>query len=234
MTEAKVKLNKAQLEAVEAIDGPVLVVAGPGTGKTQLLSLRVANILQKTDTDAANILCLTFTNKAATNMRERLQKLIGPPSRNVAVRTFHSLAAEIMASYPDYFWQAAKLSVAPDAVQLEIIQDILASLPLDNPLASIFNGQYTAMGDVKEALKLAKEAGLTPEELTKIIKDNLKFIDEIEPLMADYLAPALSIKKLDSLAEKIAQLPAQKTINPLIMPLDEVIKSSLTLAISED
>lgn len=234
MAEEKVKLNKAQLEAVEAIDGPVLVVAGPGTGKTQLLSLRVANILRKTDTDASNILCLTFTNKAATNMRERLYRLIGPISRNVVVRTFHSLAAEIMASYPDYFWQGAKLSVAPEAVQLEIIQNVLAGLPLDNPLASVFAGQYTALNDVREALKLAKEAGLTPEELATIIQENLKYIKEIEPLMAEWLAPVLNFKKLDTLAEKIAGLPAQKVTNPLIMPLDEVIKDSLTLAISED
>src|ERR1017187_7944583 len=117
------QLNEQQKQAVDAIDGPVLVVAGPGTGKTQLLSVRVANILQKTDTDASGILCLTFTNKAALNMRERLYQLIGSGSRNVVVRTFHSFAAEIMNQYPDYFWDGARLSVAPDAVQLEIIQD---------------------------------------------------------------------------------------------------------------
>jgi DNA helicase-2/ATP-dependent DNA helicase PcrA len=105
-------LNAAQKKAVDAIDGPVLVIAGPGTGKTQLLSTRVANILQKTDTDASSILCLTFTNKAATNMRERLNQLIGPSSRYVVVRTFHSFAAELMNNYPDYFWQGARLSVA--------------------------------------------------------------------------------------------------------------------------
>src|SRR6185312_467473 len=90
------RLNSAQKQAVDAIDGPVLVVAGPGTGKTELLSLRVANILKKTDTDASSILCLTFTNKAATNMRERLYRQIGTACRNVVVRTFHSFAAEIM------------------------------------------------------------------------------------------------------------------------------------------
>jgi DNA helicase-2/ATP-dependent DNA helicase PcrA len=79
--EALAELNPAQRSAVEAIDGPVLVVAGPGTGKTQLLSLRVANILKQTDTDPANILCLTFTNFAATNMRDRLVGLIGCRTR---------------------------------------------------------------------------------------------------------------------------------------------------------
>src|ERR1700733_13907526 len=106
--EAYAQLNAAQQRAVDVIDGPLLVVAGPGTGKTQLLSTRVANILDKTDADASGILCLTFTNKAATNMRERLYELIGPASRNVVVRTFHSFAAEIMNQYPDYFWNGAR------------------------------------------------------------------------------------------------------------------------------
>ena len=63
------KLNDDQRLAVDTIEGPLLVVAGPGTGKTQILSLRVANILKSTDTKPINILCLTYTNKAAINMR---------------------------------------------------------------------------------------------------------------------------------------------------------------------
>lgn len=229
------QLNPAQRQAVDNIDGPVLVVAGPGTGKTQLLSLRVANILLKTDTDANNILCLTFTNKAATNMRERLNQLIGPTSRNVAVRTFHSFAADIMNQYPDYFWEGARLSVAPDAVQVEIIQNILAKLPLSNPLSSTFAGAYTAIGDTKQALKLAKEAGLTPDELREIIGLNLAYIDEIEPKLVDLLSPALSINKLPELVTSVSKLPTQQALDGgLLLPLDTVIKDSLELAIEQD
>ena len=221
------KLNAAQREAVDAVDGPVLVVAGPGTGKTQLLSVRVANILQKTDADAANILCLTFTVKAALNMRERLLQLIGPSSRSVTVRTFHSFAADIMNQYPDYFWEGAHLGVAPDAVQLEMVQDILASLPLDNPLASTFAGAFTALGDVQQALKLAKEAGLTPDELRKIIEQNNKYIDVIEPQLVDILTPTLSVKQLSKLQSSVEGLPAQKLpAGSLLLPLDAVIKES--------
>lgn len=229
------QLNSAQKQAVDAIDGPVLVVAGPGTGKTELLSLRVANILLKTDTDASNILCLTFTNKAATNMRERLYQRIGPASRNVVVRTFHSFAAEIMNQYPDYFWEGARLSVAPDAVQIEIIQNILAKLPLNNPLASTFAGTYTALGDVKQGLKLAKEAGLTPDELRQIIIANLSYIDTIEPRIVDILSPSLSSKKLTDLADEISKLPSQKhEEGGLLFPLDKVIGESLAVAIEQD
>ena len=119
-----IKLNPEQQKAVDAIDGPVLVIAGPGTGKTQLLSMRVAKILESTDTAPQNILCLTFTNKAAQNMRERLFKLIGPTAYKVSVHTFHSFSADIMNKNPDHFWNGASLSVVPDAVQLEIIKYI--------------------------------------------------------------------------------------------------------------
>lgn len=229
------QLNEAQKQAVDTIDGPVLVVAGPGTGKTQLLSVRVANILRKTDADASNILCLTFTNKAALNMRERLYQLVGSSSRNVVVRTFHSFAAEIMNQYPDYFWNGARLSVAPDAVQAEIIQSILAKLPLDNPLASTFAGTFTALRDVPEALKLSKEAGLTPDQLRDIIEENIGYIDKIEPLLCDILAPSLSAKTLSTIQAAVAGLPEQK-LEPgsLLLPLSSVIKDSLDYAISQD
>lgn len=228
-------LNKEQKKAVDTIDGPVLVVAGPGTGKTQLLSMRVANILRKTDANPSNILCLTFTKKAAANMRDRLYKLTGPDSRGVAVRTFHSFAGEIMNSYPDYFWSGAKLSVAPDAVQLEIIQSILAGLPLDNPLASTFAGAFTQLSVVQEALKLAKEAGLTPEELRGIIKKNIKYIDKIEPSLVDILSPSLNYKNLGKLHKDIARLPKHE-IQPegLLLPLNAAIKESLEFAMSQD
>ena len=70
------RLNIEQKTAVDTIYGPVLVIAGPGTGKTQLLSARVANILRQTDTSPSNILCLTFTENGAENMRERLASFI--------------------------------------------------------------------------------------------------------------------------------------------------------------
>src|SRR3989338_10725235 len=82
------KLNKEQKEAVEALEGPVMVVAGPGTGKTQVLSLRIANILKKTDIKADGILCLTFTNSAVNAMKERLALYIGEDAEKVNVFTF--------------------------------------------------------------------------------------------------------------------------------------------------
>lgn len=230
------RLNDVQKKAVKTTEGPVLVIAGPGTGKTQLLSMRVANIMKSTDADAANILCLTFTNKAAINMRERLLALVGPEANKATVKTFHSFAAEIMSQYPDYFWNGARLSTAPDAVQLETIQNILAKLPLSNPLSMRFAGQFTAVDDTVKALRLAKEAGLTPDKLSAIITANVTYIDLIEPQLTEILSQTLSVKKLDSLKDTISQLPEQgidSNIAPLLS-LSTVIRESLDVAIEAD
>ncbi|HTB48949.1 MAG TPA: ATP-dependent helicase, partial [Verrucomicrobiae bacterium] len=230
------QLNPAQKQAVEAIDGPVLVVAGPGTGKTQLLSLRVANILQKTDTDPGSILCLTFTNFAATNMRDRLSQLVGPGAHNVMVRTFHSFAAEIMNLYPEYFWNGARLGIAPDTVQLEIIQKVLSELSLDNPLAVKFAGSFTMVKDVQQAIRLAKEAGLTPTKLQAMLALNVAYLDVIEPQLVEILGAPLSSKKLPGLLAAINKLPDQAIddlITPL-MPLSTVLKDSFEAAVNAD
>ncbi len=229
-------LNGAQREAVEAIEGPVLVVAGPGTGKTQLLSTRVANILKSTDTRPANVLCLTYTNKSTVNMKERIIKLAGQEGSKVPVKTFHSFAGEIMNLYPDYFWNAARLAIAPDSVQLEILESILSALPLDNPLALKFAGQYTLIKDVQRAIGLTKDAGLTPAKLEAIIAVNLAYIEAIEADLISILEPSLSAKNLEALLAKIAALPRQpidETVYPLTS-LSTVLIEGLEEAIERD
>lgn len=92
------ELNKQQKQAVEYLDGPLLVLAGPGTGKTQLLSKKVAFILKNTDTNAENILCLTFTDSGAKNMRDRLRTIIGTDALKVNIGTYHAFGQEILAT----------------------------------------------------------------------------------------------------------------------------------------
>lgn len=229
-------LNDQQKEAVEAIEGPVLVVAGPGTGKTQLLSMRVANILKKTDTSARNILCLTFTNKAAVNMRDRLNMLTAGEGRDVAIKTFHSFAADIMNSYPEKFWNGANLQSAPDSVQLDILQQIFENLPKDNPYRIQFDGKFTQLTNAMNGIKLAKEAGLTPEKLHALLEFNLAYIDTIEPAIIEALSPTLRYKDVPILQQKIASLPKQQldvTLAPL-MELATVISEGLEFAVEAD
>src|SRR5215467_16091156 len=84
------KLNEHQRKAVDTIDGPVMVIAGPGTGKTQILASRIGKILLETDAYPQNILCLTYTDAGAVAMRRRLTQFIGPDAYKVNIFTFHA------------------------------------------------------------------------------------------------------------------------------------------------
>src|SRR5690554_6759413 len=97
------QLNQDQKQAVDTLDGPVMVIAGPGTGKTQVLAARIANILLKTDTNPSSVLAMTFTESAAKNMRERLISMIGKTAYYVQIHTFHSFCTEVISSHPEFF-----------------------------------------------------------------------------------------------------------------------------------
>ncbi len=125
--EAYASLNAAQKQAVDAIDGPVMVIAGPGTGKTQILALRIANILLRTDARPENILALTFTDAGASAMRERLRRYLGERAYKVAIHTFHSLAGEFIRRYPDCYPGIIGGRPATDIERFSIIESIIES-----------------------------------------------------------------------------------------------------------
>jgi DNA helicase II / ATP-dependent DNA helicase PcrA len=132
--EAYRALNEAQREAVDYLDGPLLVIAGPGTGKTQLLSARVANILQRTDTPARNILCLTFTESGAENMRERLSRFIGQVAYEVQISTYHAFGSELIRRYPEYFPETRLQNPIDELGRRQLVADIVEGLSYQNPL----------------------------------------------------------------------------------------------------
>jgi DNA helicase-2/ATP-dependent DNA helicase PcrA len=123
-TEYK-KLNPAQRDAVDTLDGPVMVIAGPGTGKTQVLALRIANILVKTDTAPSSILSLTFTRSGVTAMRQRLEGYIGTRARDVRITTFTQFCnwtcREILQ--PPWFFEYSKL--LDDAEAIVLVDELL-------------------------------------------------------------------------------------------------------------
>jgi len=96
-------LNAEQKRAVDTIEGPVMVIAGPGTGKTTMLTLRIANILKVTDTPPDAILALTFTESGVRSMRKKLAEIIGPTAYQVRIHTFHGFANDIIKMYPERF-----------------------------------------------------------------------------------------------------------------------------------
>ncbi len=231
--EAYQSLNTEQKIAVDTIDGPVMVIAGPGTGKTQVLALRVGNILKKTDARPGNILCLTFTDAAAINMRERLARLIGAEGYKVAVHTFHSFASDIIGAYPEYFYHGADFLPADNLKQLEVLEEVFAELPRSNPLASKHGDEYTYLRDAKKAIQSLKRAGLTPEEFSAIIEENKKSLGVISQGIDGVFADRLSQKSIAlaaDLAASLARLPEQA--GATTRTLSHTVAISLTRAVA--
>jgi len=124
--ESYKKLNKEQKEAVDTVEGPVMVIAGPGTGKTHMLTLRIANILKQTDAKPESILVLTFTDSAARTVSRRLGALIGEETaRKVGVYTFHSFAETVMKRYPEAFPEYTDRRLMGEFEQVLLWRDIL-------------------------------------------------------------------------------------------------------------
>jgi DNA helicase-2/ATP-dependent DNA helicase PcrA len=168
-------LNKAQKEAVEAIEGPVMVVAGPGTGKTQVLALRIANILTKTDTKADGILCLTFTNSGGRARRPRLEDYIGKEGANVHISTFHSFAIELVEKHYELldFPKVPELLTDEQAVFLvdEILHDYEWEYirPRTNPTMYF--------SELKQLISILKRERLSPEEFLKEVESDIKSLE---------------------------------------------------------
>ena len=135
------RLNPAQRAAVEQIDGPVMVLAGPGTGKTHLLAARIGNILTETDTGAHNILCLTFTEAGVKAMRERLLQFIGPEAHRINIHTFHGFCSNLIQRNLQYFGKP-DLEPLSELEQIRIIRKLLDGLAQETPLRRGYNDTY--------------------------------------------------------------------------------------------
>jgi len=127
------RLNPAQSSAVNTLEGPVMVIAGPGTGKTHILAARIGKILLETDAQAANILCLTFTDAGVLAMRERLLQFIGPEAHRVHLYTFHSFCNTIIQDNLELFGRQ-DLEPLGDLDRIELVRNLMDSLDVEHPL----------------------------------------------------------------------------------------------------
>ena len=229
------KLNQRQKEAVESIDGPLMVIAGPGTGKTELLSMRAAAILKTTDTLPQNILCLTFTEAGAQAMQRRLIDIIGPEGYQVAVHTFHGFAADIASRFRQYFYGGAEVAVADNIQRHQIISNIIDSLDYNNPLKVSFGGEYTTIGDIQTAISEIKRSGMTEDELQAIIEADSLAVDVAERLVREAIGARMSKTSLAPLQDAAHEIAAINEPQPqaIIPRLSTLIAESLTIAIAE-
>lgn len=151
------KLNDEQKRAVDTIEGPVLVIAGPGTGKTQVLAMRTANILRKTQANPGNILCLTFSTAGVKAMRDRLRSFIGPDAYGIAVNTIHGFCNDVIQQYPGIFRDLSAGEQLSDLERLRLVRGILHDLPVDSALGRVTPGQDRSADVVSRISQLRKE-----------------------------------------------------------------------------
>ncbi|MDO8659542.1 MAG: ATP-dependent DNA helicase [Candidatus Parcubacteria bacterium] len=175
-TEEYKKLNKAQKDAVDSIEGPVMVVAGPGTGKTQILALRIGNILSKTDTKADGILCLTFTNSAVKAMRERLRKYIGAEASKVQVSTFHGFGMEMLEKYFSVLGLDEKPTLMDEKDTISLYDEVLQNNDWEFLRPRSDNSRY--FKDLKSLISFLKRENISVEKFETEIKDEIKNIEE--------------------------------------------------------
>lgn len=166
---AKKTLNDKQRKAVEEVYGPVMTVAGPGTGKTQLLAVRIGNILQKTDVNTNNILCLTYTEAGSMAMRERLKQFIGPEAYNANIFTFHSFCNFVIQENIQFFGGFRNLQLISDLELVDVFREIIDGFSKDHPLKRLKGNIYYESSRLKYLFNTMKQEGWTPE----IIEQNV-------------------------------------------------------------
>jgi len=149
-------LNKDQLAAVEAVEGPKMVIAGAGSGKTRVLTYRIANLLQQ-GVDPFNVLALTFTNKAAREMKDRIMQLIGDKEgRNVWMGTFHSIFAKILRIEGKHLGYPSNFSIYDSDDSKRLIRNIIKDKGLDT---KVYSYSYVA-----SRISMAKSSLVSPED----------------------------------------------------------------------
>lgn len=168
------KLNERQKKAVDTTEGPVMVIAGPGTGKTTVLTLRIANLLRKTDTPPDGILALTFTESAVASMRRKLVPLIGPAAYRVGIFTFHGFAEEVIRRYPESFPRILGGDVATESEKLSIIESILDNGTFE--FIKPFGSSYHYVRAILHTISDLKRDNISPDDFKNVLDKEEKDI----------------------------------------------------------
>lgn len=169
------KLNSAQKEAVDYTEGPVMVVAGPGTGKTQVLALRIANILTKTDTKADGILSLTFTNSGVRAMRIRLESYIGKSASDVRISTFHAFAIELVEKH----YELLNFGKVPELLAEEQAVFLVDEILHDNEWEYIRPRTNPTMyfGELKSLISILKRERISEDDFLVQVESDIKSLE---------------------------------------------------------
>jgi len=171
------KLNEQQRLAVDTIEGPVMVLAGPGTGKTQVLACRVGKMLLEGVANPENILCITFTEAGAVAMRQRLLEFIGPTAYKVNIYTFHSFCNSVIRENIALF-NKKELEAVSDLERVQIIKELIDGFENDNPLKRFKGDVYFDLGNLASLFSAIKKEAWETDWLLEKIDD---YVENILP-----------------------------------------------------
>ncbi|MFZ1330090.1 MAG: ATP-dependent DNA helicase, partial [Chitinophagaceae bacterium] len=166
------RLNEKQRIAVDTIDGPVMVIAGPGTGKTQILASRIGKILLDTDAQPENILCLTYTEAGVVAMRRRLLNFIGPNAYKVNICTFHAFCNDVIQDNLSLFEKTA-LDPVSDLEKIQFFKELIDSFPKNHLLKRYRGDVYFEINNLQSLFSNMKKEGWTPSFINQKIDDYL-------------------------------------------------------------
>jgi DNA helicase-2/ATP-dependent DNA helicase PcrA len=152
------RLNPEQRAAVETVDGPLLVLAGAGTGKTRVLTTRFAHILLTRRAFPSQVLAVTFTNKAAREMRERVSALLGEPAEGLWLGTFHALCARMLRRHAEHVGLSANFTILDSDDQNRLLKQVMEAARLDTK-------RWTPQS-MMALIQRWKDKGLTPARIT--------------------------------------------------------------------
>ncbi|MFA4835661.1 MAG: UvrD-helicase domain-containing protein [Dehalococcoidia bacterium] len=151
-------LNPAQKAAVEAVEGPQLIIAGPGSGKTRVITQRIVHLIQVCGVSPQRILAVTFTNKAAREMKERVYNMLDQEAGGLTISTFHSFCARVLRQEADHIGLERRFVIYDDSDQMDLLAQCLEELKVDTK-------QYQPRA-IRSAISSAKAKLLSPKECT--------------------------------------------------------------------
>jgi len=206
------RLNEQQQKAVQAIEGPVMVIAGPGTGKTQILACRIGKILLDTDVKPENILCLTYTEAGVIAMRKRLQHFIGPAAYKVQLGTFHSFCNEIIQDNLPYF-EKHSLDPISELERIQLFKEHIDSFSKSHPFKKYRGDVYHEAKNMMHLFSTMKREGWTPSYILEKIDQYLASLPERDQYIAkratkEFKKGELRTDRIENEKEKMNRLRA--------------------------
>lgn len=211
------KLNKQQKEAVDTIEGPVMVIAGPGTGKTEILAMRIANLLRSdAQVKPYEILCLTYTDEGSVAMRKRLLQIIGEDAHKVHIFTFHAFCNNLIQSNAEYFG-IRDLQPVSDLERIEVLHKLLEELPEGHLLRRLKGNIYYDARNLQALFDLMKSEGWTPEMVSEAAREYITGLPEREAFIYKRANAKQGIKAGD---------PKQKDIDREAARMERTIASA--------